>query len=152
MAKFIYKMENILNIKYKLEEQAKSVYGAAKAKLDEEEEKLQILYDKKSEYEKKLKELFVSRLDISEIKQMEEAVEIIKYQINLQKVAVNNAKIQLEKAREKLSESMVERKTHEKLKENAFEVFKEELKDQEKKEIDELVSFTFKKKSGSEDE
>lgn len=47
---------------------------------------------------------------------------------------------------------MIERKTHEKLKENAFEEFKEELKGQEKKEVDELVSFKFKKKHGSEGE
>ena len=41
MAKFIYKMENILNIKYKLEEEAKNVYSAARAQLNLEEEKLQ---------------------------------------------------------------------------------------------------------------
>lgn len=152
MAKFIYKMENILNIKYKLEEQAKSVYGAAKARLDEEEEKLQKLYDKKSEYEINLKELVASTLEILKIKKTDEAIEITKYQIGIQKIAVKNAEIQLEKARLKLNESMVERKTHEKLKENAFESFKEELKDQEKKEIDELVSFTYKKKASSEDE
>ena len=67
-------------------------------------------------------------------------------------IAVNNAKMQLEKARIKLNEAMIDRKTHEKLKENAFESFKEEIKGQETKEIDELVSFKFKKKSSSEDE
>jgi flagellar export protein FliJ len=144
-------MENILNIKYKLEEQAKSAYGAAKVILDTEEEKLNRLYDKKEEYEMELRELYASKLDVLKIKQMQEAIEISKYQINIQKIAVNNAKLQLEKAREKLNESMVERKTHEKLKENAFETFKEELKDQEKKEIDELVSFKFKKKASSEE-
>ena len=37
---------------------------------------------------------------------------------------------------------MVERKTHEILKEKAFEGFKKELIKEESKEVDELVSFT----------
>jgi flagellar FliJ protein len=41
---------------------------------------------------------------------------------------------------------MIERKTHEKLREKAFEQFKEELKQVESKEIDELVSFTYNSK------
>lgn len=41
---------------------------------------------------------------------------------------------------------MMERKTHEKLKERAFEKFKEELKAEESKEIDQLVSFTYNAK------
>ena len=40
-------------------------------------------------------------------------------------------------------EAMVERKTHEKLKEKAFEEFKQELLHEESKEIDELVSYTY---------
>jgi flagellar FliJ protein len=46
---------------------------------------------------------------------------------------------------------MIDRKTHEKLKENEFEEFKIELNNQEKKEIDELVSFTHNR-AGEEDE
>lgn len=38
---------------------------------------------------------------------------------------------------------MKERKTYEKLKEKAFEQFKIEIEAQERKEIDELVSFRF---------
>jgi flagellar FliJ protein len=152
MAKFIYKMENILNIKYKLEEEAKNVYGAARAMLNLEEEKLQNLYEKQAFYEEQLKQLCTSTLDILAIRKCEDAIEIMKYNIKLQIIAVNNAKMQLEKARIKLNEAMVDRKTHEKLKENAFESFKEEIKGQEKKEVDELVSFKFKKKSSSEDE
>ena len=37
---------------------------------------------------------------------------------------------------------MMERKMHEKLREHAFERFKEELKAEEIKEIDELTSYT----------
>ena len=40
MAKFIYKMQSLLNIKEKLEEQEKTAYGLAKATLNEEERRL----------------------------------------------------------------------------------------------------------------
>ena len=45
MSKFIYRMQNILNIKYKLEDQAKTEFMLANQVLREEEEKLQKLRD-----------------------------------------------------------------------------------------------------------
>ena len=56
---------------------------------------------------------------------------------------VHVAEKNVELARTKLNEVMMERKTHEKLKEQAFEVFKQELQYAENKEIDELVSYTY---------
>ena len=47
---------------------------------------------------------------------------------------------------------MVERKTYEKLKEKAFEEFKIEVNAQEKKEIDELVSYKFTQKLKMQEE
>ena len=43
MAKFIYRMQNILDIKYKLEETEKQNFAAALQRLRNEEEKLQNL-------------------------------------------------------------------------------------------------------------
>ena len=43
MAKFIYRMQNILNIKYKLEESAKQEYAEARQALVAEEQKLDAL-------------------------------------------------------------------------------------------------------------
>ena len=51
MARFRYRMQSILNIKEKLEEQAKMEFAAARMHLDEEEEKLQVLFDRKESYE-----------------------------------------------------------------------------------------------------
>lgn len=146
MAKFLYKMENILSIKYKLEDQAKSAFGQAQLLLSREEEKLDILIRRREEYENTLTGKVKKVLNIVEIKRCENAIEVLKYQINIQKIAVNAAMQQLELARIKLGEAMIERKTHEKLKENAFEEFKKEIEEEERKEIDQLVSFTFGKK------
>ena len=57
MTKFTFRLESILSIKMKLEEQAKMEFGAAKMKLNEEQEKLEGLYEKKNGYEEELKRL-----------------------------------------------------------------------------------------------
>lgn len=145
MAKFFYRMQNILNIKYKLETQAKTVYAAANEVLRQEELKLDLLYDDVEIYKNKIIELSNNILDVQELKWCNEAIEIKKIHIEQQKIEVKKAQRNLELARIKLNEVMVERKTHEKLKERAFEDFRLELEDSEKKEIDELVSFKFNK-------
>lgn len=141
MAKFFYKMQNILDIKEKLETQARNDYAVANAALAEEEEKLNVLIRRRGEYEEKLKESYSGTLDLKTITEYSEAVDIIKYHIRLQEVNVANAQKQVDITRDKLQEAMQERKTHEKLKENAFEVFKQEVAASESKEIDELVSY-----------
>lgn len=152
MAKFIYKMQNILEIKYKLEEQAKTFYSEARAKLDREEEKLTKLKQRKEIYQQKLKMQMDKELNISEIKRYEDAVEIMKVEIRYQIIYVKQAEKELELARIKLQEIMIDRKTHEKLRENAFEDFKKEINSQEQKEIDELVSYQYNKSTDSEED
>lgn len=151
MAKFIFKMENLLSIKYKLEDQAKAEYGMELARLQEEERKLELLIAKKEEYQAFLTEAVKNALDIQKIKQLENAVENAKYNINVQKFVIEQQQQRVDKAREKLDDAMKERKTYEKLKEKAFEQFKIELEAQERKEVDELVSFRFGAAKESED-
>lgn len=141
MAKFIFKMENILSIKEKLEDQAKAEYGIELVRLREEEEKKLRLEAKKIGYEKKLTEALQDYLDIQCIRRLENAVEVMKFQIQMQIHVIEQQEARVAKAREKLDEAMKERKTYEKLKEKAFETFRQEVNAAEQKEIDELVSF-----------
>lgn len=151
MAKFIYKMQNILDIKLKLEDQARTAYGNAMAKLEEEEKILNSIEDRKTGYENQLSELMSASLEVSEILRIENAVEIMNFKAEEQKLEVMSAERAVEKAREKLKEAMIERKIQEKLRENAFEDFKEEMNAQEKKEVDELVSYKYTNRASSED-
>ncbi len=151
MAKFIFKMESILSIKYKLEDQAKAEYGMEVAKLREEERKLEVLIAKKEAYQDALTAAVQDALIICEIKTLENSVENAKYNINVQKFVIKQQKQRVDEAREKLDNAMKERKTYEKLKEKAFEQFKRELEAQERKEIDELVSFRFRSAQESEE-
>ena len=117
MAKFRYSMQNILNIKLKLETQAKQEFSAAKAALDEEEERLQALKDRKRGYEQEAERLLAGRLDLRKIEENKAAIRCMEDYIELQ--------------------------THETLKDKAFEEFLMEEKRQESKEIDQLTSYTY---------
>ena len=147
MAKFQYRMQSILDIKLKMEEQAKMQFAQAQAKLNEEEEKLQKLKDRKSLYETDLKEQLQSKLNLLKIEELQNAVMRMEEFIALQKREVDKAARVVEKERQKLTEVMMERKSHEKLKENAFEEFMQELNSAEGKEIDELTSYTYGQKN-----
>lgn len=142
MAKFTYKMQNILDIKYKLETQAKTSFSIAAANLNKEEEKLVKLNLRKQAYEKEARELVEDKLDFQAIKVNRAAIENMKGAIRSQTLAVHVAKRNLESARKHLQEVMIERKTHEKLKEKALDEFKKEIEKDESKAVDELVSFT----------
>ena len=143
MAKFKYRMQNILDIKTKLETQAQNEYGIANRKYLEEQAALQELMIRRVEYEKSLKELVEGMLDIKSINNARNDVNNIKTLVRRQMMEVHKAGIVLEKARNELNEKMKERKTHEKLKEHALDEFKADLQMAETKEIDELVSYTF---------
>ena len=143
MAKFVYRMQNILDLKEKLETQARNDYAVAQAELNEEEGKLEELDRRRVAYEKQLEELYSGPINVLKIQETLEAIEYMKYQMQLQRLNIKKAEKKLEIERGKLQDAIQERKTQDKLKENAFEVFLEEIKASESKEIDELVSYRF---------
>lgn len=146
MARFRYSMQSILNIKLKMETQAKQEFSAAKAALDEEEERLHRLFDRKAGYEERAAELLSGTLNVRDINENKMAVLCMDRYIEEQRLQVAKAERNLEQARERLTEVMMERKTHETLKDKAFQQFLMDEKRQESKEIDELTSYTYGQK------
>jgi flagellar FliJ protein len=143
MAKFIYRMQNILDIKYKIESQARSHYSNMQAKLMEEEAKLEQMFARKKELEDSYREMAMGSIKVRELADAKNAIEFQRKAIKTQLVEVKVANKNLEMARIRLNEVIKDRKTHEKLRENAFEEFLQELSEEEKKEIDELVSYKY---------
>jgi len=143
MKKFRYNMQSILNIKYRLEDQAKSEYAFAVVRHQEEVEKEEQMELQKKGYETDLKNLMLDRLDFREITCTKAGIRYMDDQIRKQKRVVAMANHEVEVAREKLSDLMIERKTQEKLREDAFSRYKKEILAEESKEIDEIVSFRF---------
>jgi len=144
MAKFVYRMQSILDIKLKLESQAKVAYGIANKKLMEEQDKLKAILERRAAYEAEAKELVSGVIDVRRIKENKLSIDILKSQQRTQMMNVHVAEKNVEAARKHLNELMTERKAHEKLKEHKFEEFKQEIQYAESKEIDQLVSYSYK--------
>ena len=146
MAKFIYRMQSILDIKNKITEQARMECAAARMHLTEQEEKLQRLVDRKEGYEKRGRELRKNSLKVMDIMENGDAIARMEEFILLQKEQVKRAEAEFELARQKLQIAMQESKTQEKLREKAFDEFVKEENAREAKEVDELVSYTHGRK------
>lgn len=143
MKKFRYSMQSLLVIKQKLEDQAKAAYGAAKLRLNEEEERLAAMQRKREEYVEEKRQVMATKLDVPKLNRLQMAVEAMDDQIVRQKQNVKKAEMAVRAAEERLVESMTERKTQERLRENAFEVYRQEMNAEEQKEIDERTSFRY---------
>lgn len=143
MAKFKYRLQNILNLKSKLEDQQKLILASVRLKLREEEEELEHLYQRKKEYEKAIREVSKDKLDIDILKILRENYAIIDYYIMEQKKVVARAESVVEYEEEKMISAMKERKIQEKLREKSLEKFKLEESHDENIVIDELVSYKY---------
>ncbi|MBP3468802.1 MAG: flagellar export protein FliJ [Lachnospiraceae bacterium] len=146
MARFRYRMQNILNIKSKLEEQEKNNFAAAQRKLLEEQERLEIIMKQRDALEEEAKEMRSSTLNVLQLQENEYARKYVAEQMKKQRLNVLVAEKNVEAARGKMQKAIQERKIHDKLKEHAFEEFLQEENAAEMKEIDQLTSYTHGKK------
>lgn len=147
MAKFVFRLQNVLNIKANLESQARSNFAMAQARLNEEEAILEGMFQTKKALEDHYRELAEGTLNVKELLEARRAIDFQKELIAEQIQNLQRAEKNLEIARARLNEAMKERKTYEKLRERAFEEFLAEMNEEEKKEIDELVSYRFNENS-----
>jgi len=140
-------MQNILNLKLRLEDQQKLAFGQALTVLGQEQQREYQLLEQESGYVAELKENMEASgkeiLDLMEIQRLQDGVATLKYYITEQKKVVKRCERRLEEERFLLAEAMKERKIQEKLREQAFDKFREEEEASERREIDELVSYQF---------
>ena len=148
MAVFRYRMQSILDIKIKMETQAKMELGQAQGRLLEEQERLEQLYQRKEAYLEEARQLRLNSLSVQELRDNEYAMARMEEFIVAQMENVQKEEEEVEAAREKLKEVMMERKTHERLREKAFEQFIKDVNASESKEVDELTSYTYGQKRG----
>jgi len=146
VARFRYRMQEILDIKLKMETQARQEFAQAKLILERELEQLERLKNRKLQYEEQAAELLKGKLDVLEILFNNDSIIHTEEAIAMQELEVKSARENLDEVREKLKNVMQERKVHETLKDKAFEEFLMEEKQQESKEIDELTSYIYGQK------
>ena len=97
----------------------------------------------KAGYEMKIKENAQGVVNVRSIHMYQDGVRGVDLAINDQMKAVKRAQREVDLARLHLNEAMKERKTQEILKEKAFNKFLEEMKAEENKVTDELISYKY---------
>ena len=143
MAKFVFKLESFLKIKEKLEDSAKTEYGKAISKLEEEKELLTQLKKEKLDTIFRFKESLKYNINPFNIKNINEFIKIIDIKILNQEKTVQEAFEFSEEKRENLINAMKERKIFETLKEKEKEAYIKEILQKEQKIIDEIVSYKY---------
>ena len=143
MARFRYRMQNILELKEKLEEQEKNNFASRRAALTEEEDKMDAVLAKRDAIVAEGKALRLTTIDINKIRENQRAKEYVEEAVKQQRVKVRIAEKNLDAARVKMQAAMQERKIHEKMREKACERFVEEQNAEEVKEIDQLTSYVY---------
>ncbi len=151
MAKFNYRLQNILNLMENFEEQAKQAFAERRKILNDEEDKLAALNKKAAELEAESERLRNGDLDIRHIMENEYEQKYNKEEIKKQRLKVKVAQKNLENARIRMEDAVKERKIHEKLKENAFEEFMSEEAAAESLEVDQLTSYVYGAKKADGD-
>lgn len=140
-------MQNILNIKEKLETQAKNDFAAANMELLEEQDALARMLEHNRQLEEESRQLRLKEsLSIREIKDNTLSVELQKEKMKQQALRIHAAENKVEQKRKVMVDLMKEKKTHELLKEKSFEQFLQDEKAEESKQIDELTSYTYGQK------
>ena len=103
MARFRFPMQSILDIKYKLETQAKQSFAAAQAALLAEEEKLENLRSRRAGYEEKARGLLSGSLNMMDIEENKTAITVMDGYIAEQTREVELARRKVERRREDMA-------------------------------------------------
>jgi flagellar FliJ protein len=151
MARFVYQMQSVLNIKQQTENQTKMEFAVAQAELNKQLDILDEYITRKENYIKEAEELRnEDSLKLQEILDNQYATAQMDVMIKQQAGVVKRYEDQVEKVRVKLTRNIQERKMQETLRDRAFAEYIEEQKQEEAKENDQRTSFTYGQKQKEE--
>ena len=144
MSTFKYKLENVLNVREKLEGIKQKEYAKALAILENEKKIKRKIDHALNQSTLIFKESIEDKIDPRVIKMQQNYHSLLKVQKDLAVANVAVAKKKTSKQRNELLNAMKNKKTLEVLKEKKFEQFIDEEKKQEQQIVDEIVSFAYK--------
>ncbi|HHX59582.1 MAG TPA: flagellar export protein FliJ [Epulopiscium sp.] len=145
MANFKYELENVLNVREKLQNIKQKEYADALELLKKEKQIKKQINHSLNNSRHAFKSSISDYIDPKKIKSQQNYHMLLEdqYQIATEKVEI--AKGKTEKQRIELLNAMKNKKTLEILKEKRFEQFIEQEKKDEQQVVDEIVSFAYKK-------
>lgn len=151
MARFVYRMQSVLNIKQQTENQTKMEFALAQNELNQQLDILDEYVKRKERYLQEAEELRnEDSLKLQDILDNQYATAQMDVMIKQQSMVVKQYEERVEKVRVKLTRNVQERKMQESLRERAFAEFLEEQKQEEAKENDQRSSFTYAQRQKEE--
>lgn len=151
MAKFKFKLQTFLNIKEQMEKSIKNELGAAISKLELEKSILREIQLEINNQEEDYRGEASAKVTLSSLKNRIEYIKFMRGREESQKQRVNEEKRNVDKIRERLIETMKEKKVLEKLRQKEFALFKKEQERAEQLLLDELVSYKEAKKPAGDE-
>lgn len=143
MARFKYAMENILNIKTKIEEQKRMELGRAIAAYNQAVETRQSIRRQVDAIREEFSQSTGIKLTAERLVEMNRRVSYYERSLKSQELEVIRRSKVVDTKREALKHALEEKKIQEKLKEKALEKFVEEEKATEQKHLDEVVGYRY---------
>lgn len=146
MARFVFKLQPLLNVKLQMEDNLKNEMGRAVRKLEEQKGILHALEDEREAYAAEFSRKSGQGTTVERLKEYAVYISVLKQKSEYQKESVKLAKENVDKIREQLIDVVKQRETLEKLKEKKYEDFVKEQLKEENKLVDEIISFTHNKR------
>lgn len=150
MARFQYKMQNILNIKEKIEEQKRLELGKAMTTLQMAKEKKSEILGEIEQRVNVFKEQQKEHLNVLDFQRLNNNISYYRQALVLQEKVVIKAVQIVDLKRGVLRKALEERKIQEKLREKAYEVFMEEEKSKEQIILNESVGYRYATKKSDD--
>jgi flagellar FliJ protein len=151
--KFKFRLQKLLEYREQIKKEAEQDYQSALSDVNLAEHELERLFETVHNSYQYIgnsinQKVSAGRSSIGLVNYTEDYIRGQKYQIELQKQRINELKSIAEKKREVMVELATDFHVLEKLKDKSYEEYKVQLKKLEAKEIDDLVTMGFRKKSG----
>ncbi|NLK20759.1 MAG: flagellar export protein FliJ [Epulopiscium sp.] len=141
MGRFQFRLDNILNIREKLEDKKKQEYGEASTSFQNEKEIKHQLINKTDNIFCGMRDMLENKITPREVLYYNQYIGFLKERIIEQNKKVEDAARHMENKRCELLEVVKQRKMLESLKEKQKAAFLEEVNKSEQKIIDEIISF-----------
>ena len=146
---FRFKLQSVLDIKQKIEDEEKEKLAKLIQEKIKEEKVLENLINSEAQARQELKDKQrEGKLDIDELRRYDSHLKRLANAIISQNLRLKELAIRIESQRQELLKATQQKKIYEKLKEKHQEAFIKEMDDEERKFIDELATSRYKREGG----
>jgi len=147
--RFVYKLQSVLDLKQKLEDEEKRKLADLMQLQAREEQVLKNLQYTRAQRIQEFKEKQCQGgINVTELQMYAYTIEKLKNDIINQQLRLKEIAIMIEEQRQNLIKATQQRKIYEKLKENKQKIWLEEEEYEEKKLIDELATIKYAREKG----